>query len=402
MASIKIQLRNKINSEGTYPIVLNIIHNRKSKVISLGFKCLKKDWDNKKSQFKRSMPNHIQKNRIILQNQEKAFSILDGFKLENYDFNLDEFEQKFRGKTYTNINVWDYWEEKIEDLIKAGRTGNARAYKGTKNSFKKFYQDKNLSFRNITPSLLDKYVVFLRSNGNTDGGIGVKLRELRALYNDAIKTGAVDEKYYPFKAFKVSKFKSKSIKKALTREQVRRIENFDTTLYPHLVDTKNYFIFSYYSGGMNWKDMSILTWENIKDNRVLYKRSKTKQSFNIPVLEPMQQVLDFYKQSNPITNFIFPILLKENMTPMQIENRSTKTRKQFNRQLKEIASIVGIDESVTSYTIRHSFATNLRNAGISSDIISEAMGHQNVDITNAYLKEFGDDVKDDAMRKLLE
>jgi site-specific recombinase XerD len=99
---------------------------------------------------------------------------------------------------------------------------------------------------------------------------------------------------------------------------------------------------------------------------------------------------------------VFPILLKENLTPMQIENRKHKTLRRFNKQLKEIAKIQGVKKNVTSYVIRHSFATNLKYAGISADLIGQSMGHQDVSVTNAYLKEFKDDIIDDAMTKLLE
>ena len=54
---------------------------------------------------------------------------------------------------------------------------------------------------------MDKYETHLRANGCNDGGIGVRMRELRAVFNDAIKKGVTQEKYYPFKIYKVSKLK---------------------------------------------------------------------------------------------------------------------------------------------------------------------------------------------------
>lgn len=402
MATIKFLLKNKANSKGQFPIVLRITRNRKSKMISLGYYCDKKDWNTSNSQFKKSYPNHIQRNRLLAKNNEKALKIIDDFQIENYDFNLDEFEAKFRGQTYSNICVWDFWKETINDQIKGGKIGNAKAYKTTYNSFYKFCEGKKISFRNITPYLLEKYITYLRENGNKDGGIGFKLRELRAIYNKAIKHGVVSQKYYPFKNIQVAKFKNKNEKKALTREQVRSIENFDIENYPNLADTHRYFVFSYYSGGMNWRDMIQLKWENIISDRIFYTRSKTNQNFNIPVLEPLEKILKHYKKNNNSSNYIFPILLNNNMSPSQIENRSKKTRKKFNKQLKEIAQLLGIEENITSYVIRHSFATNLKYAGVSTDVISETMGHKDVSTTNAYLKDFGSEIKDDAMKKLLD
>jgi site-specific recombinase XerD len=397
---ITIILRHKKLANGEYPIVLRITKDRKSKIISLGLSCLKSHW--KSGELVKKHPNSSMKNRIILKQKEKALKIIDNFNLDEIDFTLNQFEEKFRGVKSSKVTVSEFWKEKISDLNKAGRTGNARAYKDVYNSFFKFKSNKNIMFREITPALLDKYETYLRSNNNTDGGIGVKMREIRAIYNDAIKKGVVDEKHYPFKVYKVSKLKGKGLKKALIRDEMRLMEAIDVEKYPHLLNTKNFMIFSYYMGGMNFVDMMKLKWENVQGDRILYIRSKTKGRFTVKMLEPVKRVLEYYKAQNRPTNYVFPILLKENLTPMQIENRKHKTLRRFNKQLKEIAKIQGVKKNVTSYVIRHSFATNLKYAGISADLIGQSMGHQDVSVTNAYLKEFKDDIIDDAMTKLLE
>lgn len=402
MASIKILLRNKSNSEGQFPVVLKIIKDRKVKVITLGISCLEKDWDKANGQFKRSEKNYMQRNRAILKKKEEALKIIDDFFLEDIDFTLNQFEVKFRGRKSSKITVSEFWKEKVSDLNTAGRTGNARAYKDVYNSFFKFQKNKNLVFREITPTLLDKYETYLRSRGNNDGGIGVKMRELRALFNDAIRKGVVDEKYYPFKIYKISKLKSKGLKKALTRDEMKLMETLNTEEYPHLLNTKHYMIFSYYLGGMNFVDMMKLKWENVQGDRIQYVRSKTKGRFSVKILKPVKQILDYYKTQNRATEYVLPIILKDNLTPKQIEYRKHKTLSQFNKELKEIAEIQGVTQNVTSYVIRHSFATNLKYAGISTDLIGESMGHHDVSVTKAYLKEFEDETIDDAMSKLLE
>jgi integrase len=402
MASINITLRNKPNKQNELPVILRIVKDRKSKLISLGMLCEKQDWDSKKNEFKKSYPNASQRNRLLLKQQEKALKIIDEFALDGIDFTLNQFESKFRGRKSSKITVSEFWKEKISDLNRAGRTGNARAYKDVYNSFFKFHSNKNLVFREITPTLLDKYETHLRSNNNTDGGIGVKMRELRALFNDAIKKGVVDEKYYPFKVYKVSKLKGKGIKKALTRDEMKLMESINTEENPHLMDTRNFMLFSYYMGGMNFVDIMKLKWENIQGDRILYIRSKTKGRFTVKMLEPVKQIIAYYKTRNKSTDYVFPILLKNKLTPMQIENRKHKAISKFNKQLKEIAKIQGVEQNVTSYVIRHSFATNLKFAGISTDVIGESMGHHDVSVTKAYLKEFDDKTIDDAMGKLLE
>lgn len=400
MATIKILLRNKPRND-LYPIVLRIVKDRKSKIITLGIECNFKDWDVSNSQLKKSHTNYIQRNRVIIEKKQKALKIIDDFNLEGIDFTLNQFENKFRGKSDANKNLKSYWEEKIDDLNKAGRTGNARAYRDTMNSFFKFTKNKNLVFRDVTSELLDKYETHLRNNGGTDGGIGVKMRELRALYNDAIKKGIVDEKYYPFKNYKISKLKGSGIKRALTRDEIEKIENLEQEKYPNLVESKRLFIFSYYTRGMNFYDIMKLRWSNIVSGSIVYTRSKTKGNFKLKILKPVEDILKHYKQLNLDTDYVFPILLKEGLTPIQIENRKAKKLKKFNSDLKKIAEIVKIEKTVTSYVARHSYATNMKESGVSTEIISQSMGHQNVSITSAYLKDFDDEILDDANERLL-
>jgi integrase len=401
MAKISIILRDAQNKNGLYPIVLRIIKNRKVKIITLGMDCEKSNWDERSSQFNKSMPNHIQKNLVLSKLKQKAWTIIDQFNIDEVDFTLNQFEEKFRGKESSKITVLEFWEDKIKDLNLAGRTGNARAHHDTKNSFFRFCKNQRILFKEITVEMLDKYETHLRSTGSNDGGIGVRMRELRAVFNDAIKKGVVDEKYYPFKVYKVSKLKGKGFKKALSRDEVRLIENLDEEAYPHLVEAKHLFVFSYYTRGMNYFDMMKLRWENIIDDKIIYTRSKTKGRFIIKILEPVSEILSYYKKTKSNSGYVFPILLHENLTPIQIENRKAKKLKRFNSDLKLIARIVGINKPLTSYVARHSYATNLKQLGVSTDLISQSMGHQNIAITSAYLKDFENDVIDNANEKLL-
>ncbi len=401
MASIKILLRAKPTNEGLYPVILRITNNRKSKIISLGFKCNHSDWDEVNIQFKKSFTNYTQSNLLLAKLREKALKIINDFELEELDFSLDQFEEKFRGLEPNKMTVLEFWNDVISDLIKSGKAGNAKALNETKNSVFNFHKKQNLMFKEITPAFLEKYEVYLRENNNSDGGVAFKMRELRSLYNKALKKNIIDEKYYPFKIYKVSKLKVGNIKKALSREEVRLIENFDDTLYPNLSEAKRIFLFSYYCRGMNFFDIMMLRWSNISGNRINYIRSKTKGKFNIGILPPAKQILDFYKDLFSSTDYVFPILLSEKMTATQIQNRKHKKLKKFNSDLKKIAEIVGIDKPLSSYVARHSYATNLKQIGVSTDIVSQSMGHKNVAITTAYLKDFEDDVVDCANEKLV-
>ncbi len=398
-ATVKLVLDGKPLSNGKYAVYLRVLKDGKRKMISLGMQCDKAHFLNE--QFTKQHLDYQIANETLLKLKSRAYEIIREYRANELDFTLGEFENNFRGRKSNNITVAEILTEKIDDLMKSGNIRNAKTYKSLENSFFKFNKNKKLIFREITHSLLDKYEVYLRSNNNKDGGVSVKMRNLRALFNDAIKKGIVEQKHYPFKEYKISKLKGKAIKRAVSRTDIRLMETINTDKHPHLTDARNYLMFSYYMGGMNFVDLMKLKWENIQGDRITYIRSKTKGRFTVKMLEPVKEILTYYKAQNRPTEYIFPILLQDNLTPIQIDNRRNKTLRAFNKKLKEIAKIQGVKTKFTSYVLRHSFATNLKYAGISSEIIGQSMGHKDPSVTQVYLKEFENDVLDDAMRRLL-
>ncbi len=401
MATIKILLKNKANKDNTHSVIMRIVKDRKSKIITLGMTCLAKDWDEQKSQFKRGHPNYNNRNRVLLKLKEKALKVIDDFRVDEIDFTLNQFEEKFRGNKSKNANVIDFFNEVIAEQEKAGRIGSAKADNDTKVTLLK-YSGKNIKFKDVTPEFLEKFEVELRSWGYEDGGIAFRMRHIRGLYNKAISRGIVGQEYYPFKHYKISKLKGKMLKRALSIDEFKKFRDFDVSRYPSLREAYDYFLFSFYALGMNFVDMMKLKWSDVQNGRIQYVRSKTKGRFNIEVNEKMQEILDYYKNQHRPTQYVFPILLRDDLTPKQLANRKTKVLKRVNKKLKAIAEIVGIEKNLSSYVARHSAATILKQKGTSIEVISELLGHSDVKITMTYLKEFDNVTLDKAGRKLLD
>jgi integrase len=163
--------------------------------------------------------------------------------------------------------------------------------------------------------------------------------------------------------------------------------------HPELNQSHRLFLFSYYARGMNFKDMAMLKWKDIYNGRINYTREKTGKFFTMRVSENLQAIISEFKDEK--SEFVFPILNDLHQSPEQIKNRVKKQLKKFNNDLKEIADILGIDAKITSYVARHTFATTLKKNNASISKISEALGHADVNVTNAYLKRFEDDELDE-------
>ncbi|SKB88303.1 Site-specific recombinase XerD [Soonwooa buanensis] len=402
MASLKFILKNKAHSNGLFPIYLRVTKDRKSKLISTGFYCEKAHWNDNKNEFRKTHLQYQQKNSTLEKIKAKAEKVFSDAIAENNDLTLPEFEELFFSyKAEKKISVNEFWTTTIDNLTKSGRTGNARYYADCKRAFFNFLNNKTIYFRDISPLLLDKYEIHLRTRGSSDSGIAVRMRAIRALYNDAVKKGLISKDNYPFDAYKISKLKASSNKRAISFDNIQKIRTLDLTIIPQLTNSRNYFIFSYYTRGMNFYDIMKLKWDNISEGLIIYTRSKTKTKLTVKITEPVQEILDYYSKGKKKTKYIFPIILNDESSPIQLEYRKEKTLKKFNKDLKKIAELCQIDASLTSYVARHSFATNLKQKGVSTDVISEAMGHQNIAITQAYLKDLENSVIDEAVEKLL-
>ncbi|OWP74648.1 site-specific integrase [Flavobacterium oreochromis] len=407
MATRQLILRNKPKADGTLPIAFKIYLGAKSKIITTPFSVMENQWDSTNKRIKSNHERYKVMNESLKQLDSRLENVVIDLEAEGIDYDLNDIDLRFRN--YSNENkvktttVFSYFQKRIDGLNAIGKFGYAKTIKDSMTSLFKFEKNKDLKFRDITFEYLNNYEMFLRKTCE-NGGIKIKMTDIRTLFNLAIKEGYAKETDYPFKKYSIQKrLKSKPLKIALREEQFNKLKKFNFDLHKKYENTFKMFLFSYYVGGMNFIDIAFLKWENVRNGRLIYTRSKTKQNFNMPITIEAQNILNYYK-NYPKTggvDYIFPIIMKDNLTDKQLYDRYKRCLKKFNIELKFIADSVGIDEDLTSYVGRHSMATHLKFNNISADVISQLMGHSSVSVTNSYLKDFEDEVIDDALNKLL-
>ena len=69
--------------------------------------------------------------------------------------------------------------------------------------------------------------------------------------------------------------------------------------------------------------------------------------------------------------------------------------------MKDIGEKAGIELPLTTYVARHTYADTLRQSGTDIQIISQAMGHQDLATTRIYLRSFANEDIDKANENLL-
>ena len=189
------------------------------------------------------------------------------------------------------------------------------------------------------------------------------------LYNRAIADRVVKRDNYPFNDFKVSDFHEQTMKRAISKEDIKRIIELDlrtvTTYHsPYLSLGRDLFLFSYLSCGINLTDMARIRYCDIFEGRLSYYRQKTGKLISFQ-LQPMAfEIIDKYRKTDARQDdYVFPILDRRiHKTETQKRDRIHKTMKATNHALKRIGEKLDIPISLTTYVARHSYATVLKRS----------------------------------------
>lgn len=383
-ASIYIdELRPKKN--GKCSVKIKVTYNRNRKYFSTGVD-LTADEFYKVLNAKRKTEEQKEIEERLTYFKRKANKIIKKLRV----FTFDAFEEHYLDQRNTLNSVSFAFDKYIEQLRLESRLGTAVSYECAKNSIDTF--KKNLTFADVTPTLLKKYENWMLQNERSVSTIGIYLRSLRAIYN----LQNIDKSLYPFGEAK-NKYSiptSRNIKKALTVEEIAKIYSYEAEPNSNKEMAKDYWLFLYLSNGMNVKDFCLLKWENIENDMLHYNRSKTerskKESRLISVaLKP--QTMDIIKKwgQPSITKdaYIFPHL-QNGMTAEKQRATYQQLTKIINKYMKKICIDLDINKNVTTYFARHSFATVLKRSGANIGMISELLGHSSVEVTESYLDSF--------------
>lgn len=390
--------KSKTLSNGEHPLMLCVCKDNKRKYQSLGISVSAEHWDFKNNRPNDKCPN---RERIIILINEKVNEIqriaLDK-QIAGRDYTASTLIESSKPTDGSKKTVGDYYLTYIDNLKKENRLRYAGMYEVSYNSFIKFNKHLDIPFSDIDVAWLKRYEAWGKSQNLSVSTISTRIRHLRAVFNLALSEHAIKSDCYPFHIYKVSKLNRATAKRALSKADIQDIMEYQCKS-PMVQLAIDLFTFSYLCAGINFIDMAKLKQSNIQENQLVYNREKTKKLIIVPLQEPAMQIIEKY--SNGKSPFIFPILSNFHKSEVQVANRLHKALAKINKHLKEIGVKLNLPIPLTSYVARHSFATVLKRAGVSTSIISESLGHSSERITQVYLDSFDKEQIDTAMKALL-
>lgn len=389
--------KSKTLSNGEHPLMVCVCKDGKRKYQSLGISIKAEQWDFKTNQPKTKCPN---RERILLLINEKINelqkTVLDK-RIAGKDFTAATLiESTTKNKSHKTVG--EYYLTYIQNLKKEKRIRYAGMLEVSYNSFIKFNKHLDIPFSDIDVAWLKKYELWMKEQNLSVSTISTRVRHLRAVFNLAIAEHFIKNDCYPFRNYKVSKLNKQTPKRAIAKKDVMRIMGYQgkSEMECLAIDV---FVFSYLNAGINFIDIAKLKHSNIVESHLIYNREKTKKLINVPLQPKALEIIAKYQSDK--SPYLFPILSPFHQTEVQVANRLHKVLAKVNKHLKEIGERLNLPIPLTTYVARHSYATVLKRAGVSTSIISESLGHSSERVTQIYLDSFDNEQVDDAMKNLL-
>lgn len=306
----------------------------------------------------------------------------------------DHLQEVIKGAKKSDTSSFVSYIRKIAET--KGRYNTQRNYERVARAIETY--DKDCTFESVDKKWIVSYIEHERRKGRKDNGIQTDIQILKFVFNRAIEDELTDK--FPFRGVSVRKEQTK--KRCLSLEQLRAIRDFKLSGKKAMY--RDCFMLSFYLIGINISDLLFLPKTALKNGRIIYKRNKTGKLYDIKVEPEAMEIIARHKSRK-----------KDRLLSFLEEGDATITNTFANnltRHLRTIGekerhsyyvTVHPIEEGITSYWSRHTWATMASELDIPMEVIGRSLGHSLWDnaVTSTYIK-YDTRKIDEANRKVID
>ncbi len=354
----KVKLKKDyVRSDGTCAAYVQLFLNGK-KMLPLFFSVEPGHFDDKKQRVKKSHQYCNDYNLLIEKKLADINTVEVSYRLAGKALSIENLVEELDNPT-GRVDFIKFWSDEMERQKEILKAGTYRQQMSILNKVKEF---KNpMFFYEINDDLIQDIKAHCKKKlKNEDSTVSSLIKSFKKYLHIANKRGIRTP--IQFDDIKNKSFTGK--RTYLSPAEVNKMYQYWSSQF--INDThKNIlsrFLFSCFTG-LRFSDMINLKKENIIDDAIVFTSVKTTKFQRIPLNKSAKKFLCTEK------------LFLENYTGEYI-----------NRELKEIAKILGIRKKISYHVSRHTFATIFYM--ITKDVIQlqKILGHSKIEDTMIYVK----------------
>ena len=294
-----------------------------------------------------------------------------------------------------DTNAWSFIKNEIDKAKERHSYKTAANYLTAANSLSHFWEHREWTFADIIHDEMGLFQRWLVERGLCMNTISCYMRSLRTLYNRAVECGLVEDTHPFSKVFTGKKY---TRKRSAQEEDIHRLRNLYLGERSSLSLARDIFLFSFYAMGMPFVDIAYLRKDQVKGDKIHYARHKTGQPITVTLLPPMLQMMKRYESSG--SDYVFPIL--SDAAPDVQHREYCRSLRRYNYSLHRLSEMLGLPRSLSSYVVRHSWASIAYRHHIDLGMIGKAMGHTKTSTTLLYIRSLFDPDLATANQELME
>ena len=394
MATVKFYLdKRRQKKDGTYPIKLNVFHNKQI-MIATQLSASEKEWNGNEYSVRAQnyKPRNIVARGIINKAETVIFTLEQQEKLKSTtDKALKKLIEDAISSKVENQKTFLYYLD--EFVSKKTNQGTKSIYTTTRNKIEEY--DSHCTFESMDKSWLENFEAWMAKTMKVNA-YAIHLRNIRSVFNYAI-----DEEYttlYPFRRFSIKKEETR--KRSLTAEQLRLLRDYPCEEYQ--IRYRDMFMLMFYLIGVNAADLFNAKHSALVNGRFEYKRAKTGKLYSIKVEPEAQAIIEKYKGKDYLLNIMDEYgNYKDFLHRMGIGLKQIGETERKGLGGKKSRNPLFPD--LSSYWARHTWATVAAALDVPKEVIAHALGHSwaNSTTTDIYIR-FDMKKVDEANRKVID
>jgi integrase len=368
--------KHQAKKDGVGTIEVRVIVERRTIYISTGVRVREREWKAGMVVNRTDAPALNERLAIIYEIVEREANrcIKDGEAIST---------EKLKAKVWPvkeamddDSKFIDWVEDQINVLTIS--PGTKKQYKTMLTRLTEF--DKMKRWRDVTAENITLFDSWLHQRKKKDGASIIDAavykyhRCLKALINRAVTFQKIDRNPYDLLKGKFKRGDRENVE-YLTESEMKAIENLQLPADDTMEVSRDIFVFQMYTG-LSYSDAQSFDISQYRKDGDTYtnvgERIKTGVAYVSQLLPPAVRVLEKYDMKIP-----------------RIENHV------YNRALKAIGIMAGIQVPLHSHLARHTFATWMLRNGAKIENVSRMLGHTNIRQTQRYAKVLAESVHED-------